>query len=74
MASPPSLTASPSPLAWQLALSPDGAVYSLGWALAPYVQQDQTEPWEVALQGEREQRSATTSAAHSLTLRFSLLF
>ena len=57
-----------------LALSPDGAVYSLGWALAPYAQQAQAEPWEVALQGEREQRSATTSADHSLTLRFSLLF
>ena len=55
-------------------LSPDGAVYSLGWALAPYAQQAQAEPWELALQGEREQRSATTSADHSLTLRFSLLF
>ena len=57
-----------------LVLSPDGAVYSLGWALAPYAQQAQAEPWELALQGEREQRSATTSADHSLTLRFSLLF
>ena len=57
-----------------LVLSPDGAVYSLGWALAPYAQQVQTEPWEVALEGKREQRSATTSADHSLTLRFSLLF
>ncbi|MYE20823.1 MAG: hypothetical protein F4X84_00180, partial [Synechococcus sp. SB0662_bin_45] len=57
-----------------LVLSPDGAVYSLGWALAPYAQQAQAEPWELALQGEREQRSATSSAEHSLTLRFSLLF
>ncbi|MYF20133.1 MAG: hypothetical protein F4218_05800 [Synechococcus sp. SB0677_bin_5] len=56
-------------------LSPDGAVYSLGWALAPYAQQAQTEPWEVSLEGERHEHVSSPSPTdHSLKLRFSLLF
>ena len=58
-----------------LALSPDSRTYSLLWALAPYAQQPQTEPWQISLEGERQENStATSSAEHSLGLRFSLLF
>ena len=58
-----------------LALSPDSRTYSLLWALAPYAQQPQAEPWQVSLEGERQENStATSSAEHSLGLRFSLLF
>ena len=58
-----------------LALSPDSRTYSLLWALAPYTQQSQAEPWEVSLEVERQENStATSSAEHSLGLRFSLLF
>ena len=58
-----------------LALSPDSRTYSLLWALAPYTQQPQAEPWEVSLEGERqEDNSADSSAEYSLKLRFSLPF
>ena len=59
-----------------LALSPDSRTYSLLSALAPYAQQSpQATPWELSLEGERQEDStATSSAEHSLGLRFSLLF
>ena len=57
------------------ALSPHSRTYSLLWALAPYAQQPQTEPWELSLEGERqEDNSADSSVEHSLKLRFSRLF
>ena len=57
------------------ALSPDSRTYSLLWALAPYTQQPQAEPWEISLEGERQEDNAGESAAeHSLKLRFSLPF
>jgi len=49
-----------------LALSRDSRIYSLLWSVAPYSQQERTEPWKTALEGERQE--------HSLKLRFSLLF
>ncbi|KKZ11636.1 MAG: hypothetical protein TH68_08390, partial [Candidatus Synechococcus spongiarum 142] len=58
-----------------LALSPDSRTYSLLWALAPYTQQSQAEPWEISLEGERqEDNAADSSVEHSLKLRFSLPF
>ena len=57
-------------------LSSDRRKYSLLWALSPYGEQGQADAsWEIALEGEREERSsAPTSVGHSLGLRFSLLF
>ena len=58
-----------------LALSPHSSTYSLLWTLAPYAQQDQGEPWEVMLEGQRHEHGSSPSpTAHSLNLRFSLLF
>ena len=59
-----------------LALSPSTSTYTLLWSLAPYSEQPgQGEPWEIALEGEREEsNSADTPVDHSLTLRFSLPF
>ena len=58
-----------------VALSPDSRSYGILWSLAPYSEQGQTEPWEIALEGERQQHSSPTpSVDHSLTLRFSLPF
>ena len=58
-----------------LALSPDSRTYSLLWALAPYAQQPQAEPWQLSLEGERqEDNAADSSVEHSLKLRFSLPF
>ena len=66
------LTITPG-LGW--ALSPDSRTYSLLWALAPYTQQSQAEPWEISLEGERqEDNAADSSVEHSLKLRFSLPF
>ena len=66
------LTLTPG-LGW--ALSPDSRTYSLLWALAPYTQQPQAEPWEISLEGERqEDNAADSSVEHSLKLRFSLPF
>ena len=58
-----------------LALSPDSRTYSLLWALAPYAQQSQAEPWEISLEGERQEGNTAESAVeHSLKLRFSVPF
>ena len=58
-----------------VALSPSTSTYGILWSLAPYSEQGQTEPWEIALEGEREEsNSADTPVDHSLTLSFSLPF
>ena len=58
-----------------LALSQDSRSYSLLWSVAPSSEQAQGEPWEVALEGERQEHvSSATPTDHSLKLRFSLLF
>ncbi len=57
-----------------LALSPTSRNYSLLWSLAPY-SQAQADPWEVSLEGERQEKNAPASPVdHSLKLRFSTLF
>ena len=57
-----------------VALAPDSNTYSLLWSLAPYAQQGQTQPWQLSLEGEREENTTTdTPVDHSLTLNFSLL-
>ncbi|MYK07259.1 MAG: autotransporter outer membrane beta-barrel domain-containing protein [Synechococcus sp. SB0670_bin_20] len=60
-----------------LAFSPDSRSYGLLWSLAPYSShqgQGQGEPWEIALEGERQESvSFASPAEHSLKLRFSLL-
>ncbi|MCY4235812.1 MAG: hypothetical protein OXE74_05865 [Cyanobacteria bacterium MAG CAR2_bin_4] len=38
-----------------LALAPDSSTYGLLWSVAPYAQQGQSQPWEVALEGERQE-------------------
>ena len=38
-----------------LALAPDSSTYGLLWAVAPYAQQGKSQPWEVALEGERQE-------------------
>ncbi len=58
-----------------VALAPTGRSYGMAWSLAPYSQQGRTEPWEIALEGKREEsNSATSPVDHSLGLRFSLPF
>ncbi|MCY4172724.1 MAG: hypothetical protein OXF25_01330, partial [Cyanobacteria bacterium MAG CAR3_bin_5] len=59
-----------------VALSPDSRSYGILWSLTPYLEQPgQGEPWEIALEGEREEsNSADTPVDHSLTLSFSLPF
>ena len=58
-----------------LALSPTSRNYGLLWSVAPYAEQLQGGPWELSLEGERqEQNTATAPVDHSLKLRFSLLF
>ncbi|MCY4236361.1 MAG: hypothetical protein OXE74_08730 [Cyanobacteria bacterium MAG CAR2_bin_4] len=41
--------------------------------MAPYSEQGQGQPWQVALEGER-QEYLSSPAEHSLRLSFSLLF
>ena len=59
-----------------VALSPSTSTYGILWSLTPYSEQPgQGEPWEIALEGEREEsNSADTPVDHSLTLSFSLPF
>ena len=67
---PPHLDSRPEP-----GLSPDSRSYGLLWSLAPYSQTGHGEPWQLSLQGER-QETITTGAPvdHSLNLSFSLPF
>ncbi len=72
MAWPSSMTASPSSRPW-VALSPDGAHYSLLWALQPYSRQGQADVWQLSLDVHRQEESSATSPVdHSLKLGFSL--
>ncbi|MCY4174316.1 MAG: hypothetical protein OXF25_09720 [Cyanobacteria bacterium MAG CAR3_bin_5] len=58
-----------------LALSSDSATYGLPGPGPPTLSRDRGLPWELSLEGEREESSSAGSAAeHSLGLRFSLLF
>ena len=59
-----------------LALSPTSRNYSLLWSVAPYAQHQQRQgtPWEVSLEGERQEENSSSPAGHSLKLRFSTLF
>ena len=67
------LTITPSVAA---ALSPSSRSYSLLWSLAPYAERLQLhgeEPWELSLQGERQENlSSSSTVDHSLKLLFSL--
>ena len=69
------LTITPSVAA---ALSPSSRSYSLLWSLAPYAERLQLhgeEPWELSLQGERQENlSSSSTVDHSLKLLFSLPF
>ncbi|WP_025782581.1 hypothetical protein [Candidatus Synechococcus spongiarum] len=58
-----------------VALSPTTSTTSLRWSLAPHSQHSQTPPWQLSLQGEREENTTTdTPVDHSLKLNFSLPF
>ena len=57
-----------------LALSPTTRNYSLLWSVAPYGQHQQGTPWEVSLEGERQEQNSSSPVDHSLKLRFSTLF
>jgi len=59
-----------------VALSPESRSYGMLWSLTPYSpHQSQTQPWQLALQGEqKENTTAGAPVDHSLTLSFSLLF
>ena len=58
-----------------LALSSSSRTYGLLWSVAPHAQQAQGKPWEVALEGERQEHASSSFPTdHSLKLRFSLLF
>ncbi|MCY4055355.1 MAG: hypothetical protein OXF67_05690 [Cyanobacteria bacterium MAG CAR4_bin_6] len=48
-----------------LALAPDSRTYRLLWSVAPYSKQGQSQPWAVALEGER-QEYLSSPAEHSL--------
>ena len=54
-----------------LALSPSSRSYGLLWSVAPYAQQAQDDPWQLSLEGERQETSSST-VDHSLKLRFAL--
>ena len=69
------LTITPSVAA---ALSPSSRSYSLLWSVAPYAEQLQLhgeEPWELSLEGERQENLSSSPSSpvdHSLKLLFSL--
>ena len=67
------LTITPSVAA---ALSPGSRSYSLLWSVAPYAEQlHGEEPWELSIEGERQEHSSSSSPVdHSLKLLFSLPF
>ncbi|WP_025781933.1 autotransporter outer membrane beta-barrel domain-containing protein [Candidatus Synechococcus spongiarum] len=57
-----------------VAFSLESRSYGLLWSLAAYSQQGQTEPWEISLEGERQEYRSSSPTRHSLKLDFSLLF
>ena len=54
------------------ALSTNSRSYSLLWSVAPYGEQLLGEPWELSLEGERQEHSSSSTVDHSLKLLFSL--
>ena len=57
-----------------LAFSSTSRNYSLLWSLAPHSPQAQAGPWELSLEGERQEPTSVPSPVeHSLKLHFSLL-
>ena len=65
------LTLTPSVAA---ALSTNSRSYSLLWSVVPYGEQLLGEPWELSLEGERQEHSSSSTVDHSLKLLFSLPF
>ena len=63
------LTLSP---AVALALSTNSRTYGLLWSLAPYDEHLHAEPWELSLEGERQENLSSPTVDHSLKLRFAL--
>ena len=57
-----------------MALSPTSRNYSLLWSVAPYAQQAEGEPWQLSLQGERQEENGAAPVEHSLELTFSTPF
>jgi len=60
-----------------VALSPESRSYGMLWSLTPYSpHQSQTQPWQLALEGTRQQTNSTTTSPtqHSLMLNTSLTF
>ena len=55
------------------ALSTSSRSYSLLWSLAPYDEHLVGEPWQLSLEGERQENlSSSSTVDHSLKLRFAL--
>ena len=54
------------------ALSNNSRTYSLLWSVAPYAQQAQDDPWQLSLEGERQENLSSPTVDHSLKLRFAL--
>ena len=68
------VTVSPA-LAW--ILSPGRRITSLGFSFSPFSGlgfPPEAEPWEVSLEGERQQSNTSTTPDYSLQLEFSLFF
>ena len=54
------------------ALSNNSRTYGLLWSLAPYDEHLHAEPWELSLEGERQENLSSPTVDHSLKLRFAL--
>ena len=54
------------------ALSPSSRSYGLLWSLAPYDEHLVGEPWQLSLEGERQEHLSSSTVDHSLKLRFAL--
>ena len=55
-----------------LALSPSSRTYGLLWSLAPHDEHLVGEPWQLSLEGERQENLSSPTVDHSLKLRFAL--
>ena len=51
-----------------LALAPDSSTYRLLWSVAPYSEQGQSQPWAVALEGERQEYLSSPAFPQALLL------
>ena len=54
------------------ALSPSSRSYSLLWSLTPHDEHLVGEPWQLSLEGERQETASSSAVDHSLKLRFAL--